>query len=49
MEIKAAIYHLVLSFRFEPCAKTQIPLLLAKNPAGVQTEKGIHLTLALRK
>lgn len=48
MEMKAAIYHMMLRFKFEPCAKTQIPLLLAKVPTGNRTDKGIHLTMTLR-
>lgn len=48
MELKAAVYHLVLQFEFETCEQTQIPLQLARIPGGFQSERGIHLTLKRR-
>lgn len=49
MEMKAAVYKMVLKFEFVPCERTQIPLKLAKNPGGFKTERGIHLTLKVRE
>lgn len=48
MEVKAIVYHLMLSFSLEPTIKTQIPVKLAKSPGGTQTERGIHLELKIR-
>lgn len=48
MEVKVAVYYLLLNFKFEPNERTQIPLKLAKSLAGGVTEQGIHLELKLR-
>lgn len=48
MEVKAVLYYLLLNFKFEPNADTQIPLKLKKSPGGVATEKGVNLRLTPR-
>lgn len=48
MEVKAAMYYLLLNFKIEPNEKTQIPIRMAKSTAGVATEKGVNLQLKLR-
>lgn len=48
MEVKSLVYHLVLNFKLEPNAQTQIPLKLKKNAGGVMTERGIHLQMKVR-
>lgn len=49
MEIKAILYYLLLNFSFEPNAKTQIPVILAKSPHTLLPENGVHLELKPRK
>lgn len=48
MGMKAAIYNLLLNFKFQTNEKTQIPLKFLKSPLTVATERGIELKLALR-
>ncbi|XP_055679444.1 probable cytochrome P450 9f2 [Lutzomyia longipalpis] len=48
MELKSILYYLILNFRLEPTSKTQIPLKLAKNMFGLQTENGIHVSFRPR-
>lgn len=49
MTLKVVIYNLVLNFKIEPNAKTQIPIKLMKiAPAIPIAEKGVHLQLKLR-
>lgn len=48
MEVKTIFYYLLLNFTFEVTEKTQIPLKYAKNPVGIQAEKGIWLALKPR-
>ncbi|XP_059611088.1 uncharacterized protein LOC132258012 [Phlebotomus argentipes] len=43
MELKAIVYYSVLNFHLEPTAKTQIPVQMAKNFLGLQSERGIHV------
>ncbi|XP_059610586.1 probable cytochrome P450 9f2 [Phlebotomus argentipes] len=43
MELKSIIYYLILNFHIETTEKTQIPVKLANQFFGVQTEKGIHV------
>ena len=45
MELKTIFYYLLLNFKFDVCAKTQIPLKFAKLPFGLRTEKGVHIAL----
>lgn len=48
MEIKAVIYYLLLNFKFEPNADSQIPVQLKKVMMVMTAEKGIHVALKLR-
>lgn len=48
MEIKCALYYLLLNFTIEPTEKTQIPLQLLKGFA-VRAEKGVWLKLKPRQ
>ncbi|XP_059610759.1 probable cytochrome P450 9f2 [Phlebotomus argentipes] len=43
MELKAIVYYSVLNFHLEPTEKTQIPVKLACNFLGLQSERGIHV------
>jgi cytochrome P450 family 9 len=45
MEVKAIFYYLLINFKINVSAKTQIPLQFAKSPVGLKTEKGIWLNL----
>lgn len=47
MEVKAIVYHLLLSFSLEPTIQTQIPLRLACGQ-NTRPERGIHLELKRR-
>lgn len=49
MEAKAAIYYLLLNFKFEPNEDSQIPIQLKKSMMVMTSEKGIHVALKLRK
>lgn len=48
MKAKSVIFYLLLNFKFEPNEKSQIPVKLKAGPAGLTTEKGIHVALKLR-
>ncbi|CAO1442022.1 unnamed protein product [Diamesa tonsa] len=45
IELKTIFYYLLLNFKFEVCAKTQIPLKFDKTAFSPKTEKGIHIAL----
>ena len=47
MEIKAVLYSLMLNFKFEPNAETQIPIKLQK-AFQTRAEKGVKLRLTPR-
>lgn len=49
MEVKTVVYYLLLHFKVEPNANTQIPLKLMKTPVTMTAEKGINLQLTLRE
>ena len=49
MELKTLLYYLLLNFKFEVTAKTQIPLKYAKNPIMLKSEKGVWLALKPRE
>lgn len=49
MEIKTVFYYLLLNFKFEVNAKTQIPLKFATAPVGLKTEKGIWVSFVPRE
>lgn len=49
MEAKAVVYYLLLSFKFEPNEKSQIPIQLKKSLTAMAAEKGVHLAMTLRK
>ncbi|XP_055679446.1 probable cytochrome P450 9f2 [Lutzomyia longipalpis] len=48
MELKSIIYHLVLHFKLEPTAETQIPLKMAKSFGAIESERGLYLQLRSR-
>lgn len=48
MEAKAIMYNLLLKFKFEPNADSQIPIKLKKSPTVMAAEKGIHLAMKMR-
>lgn len=49
MEMKTIIYYLLLNFKFEVTAKTQIPLQYAKTQFGLKTERGVWVALVPRE
>lgn len=49
MEIKTALYYLLLNYSLEPNAMSQIPIQLKKNPLMLQAEKGMHMELKPRQ
>lgn len=49
MELKTIFYYLLKSFSLEVTEKTQIPLLLEKNPIAMKAEKGVWVGLQPRK
>jgi len=49
MEVKAVIYYLLLRFTFEPNKDSQIPIKLKKTMIVMTSEKGVHVTMKLRK
>lgn len=49
MEVKTFFYYLLMTFKLEPNEKSQIPLKLKKTPIGVQSEKGIWISLKPRE
>uniref|UniRef100_A0A2M4BJH1 Putative cytochrome p450 cyp4/cyp19/cyp26 subfamily n=1 Tax=Anopheles marajoara TaxID=58244 RepID=A0A2M4BJH1_9DIPT len=48
MEVKAIVYHLLLSFRFERTEKTPVPMRLVKGFSTLQAADGVHLKLVPR-
>ncbi|XP_049539830.1 probable cytochrome P450 9f2 [Anopheles darlingi] len=48
MEVKAIVYHLLLTFRFERTEKTPVPMRLAKGFTTLQAADGVHLKLVPR-
>ncbi|CAO1441584.1 unnamed protein product [Diamesa hyperborea] len=49
MEMKTIIYYLLLNFKFEVTAKTQIPLQYAKTQVALKTERGVWVALVPRE
>lgn len=45
MECKACVYHLVKSYRFEKCLKTQHPIKLQVGTGNVEAEKGFWMKI----
>uniref|UniRef100_A0A2M3ZKN3 Putative cytochrome n=1 Tax=Anopheles braziliensis TaxID=58242 RepID=A0A2M3ZKN3_9DIPT len=48
MEVKAIVYHLLQSFRFERTEKTPVPMRLVKGFTTLQATDGVHLKLVPR-
>ncbi|XP_058056469.1 probable cytochrome P450 9f2 [Anopheles bellator] len=49
MEVKAIVYQLLLSFRFERTDRTPVPMRLAKGFTTLKAESGVYLRLVARK
>ncbi|XP_052862554.1 probable cytochrome P450 9f2 isoform X2 [Anopheles cruzii] len=49
MEVKAIVYQLLLSFRFERTDRTPVPMRLAKGFTTLKAESGVYLKLVARK
>lgn len=48
MEMKIAIYYLLLKFTFEVGPETQVPLKLKRTPNGLQPDVDVKLRLQPR-
>ena len=49
MEVKIAMYYLLLNFSFEVTEQTEVPVKLANTFGGLANKNGVYLELKLRK